>query len=109
MLSPATEQWLRHRYELQMSTDAVRRDLGEILGHGEPGAASGKARSPSTQPDAGRGVLGRRADTGPGQAVAEDGHRVSETSPAERSPPATAWWSSTSAAAGRTPLKGGSA
>ena len=35
-LSPATEQWLRHGYQHRVSTDAVRRDLGEILAHGEP-------------------------------------------------------------------------
>jgi hypothetical protein len=33
-LSPATEQWLRHCYQQRMSTEAVRRDLGEILAHG---------------------------------------------------------------------------
>ncbi|MFZ0377880.1 MAG: hypothetical protein WCD11_21190 [Solirubrobacteraceae bacterium] len=110
VLSPATEAWLRERYALQMSTDEVCRDLGEILSHGEPRCGIGQ------------GDVAEHATGSPGEAfwageqtpdqvkpVAEDGHRVSETSPAERSPPATAWCTSTSAAAGRTPLKGGSA
>jgi hypothetical protein len=36
VLSPETEQWLRHGYQTRMSTEAVRRDVGEILAHGEP-------------------------------------------------------------------------
>jgi len=36
VLSSETEQWLRHGYQTRMSTEAVRRDLGEILAHGEP-------------------------------------------------------------------------
>ena len=48
-ISAATEQWLRHGYEARMSTDAVRRDLGEILAHGEPetGMGQGEAAEPS--------------------------------------------------------------
>ena len=46
MLSPTTEVWLRERYANEMSAEEVRRDLGEILTHGEPGGAAGKARSP---------------------------------------------------------------
>jgi hypothetical protein len=50
-LPPATEQWLRHRYQLRMRTEAVRRDLGEILSHGEPerGMGQGEAAEPRTE------------------------------------------------------------
>src|SRR5947209_18850003 len=30
-LSPATEQWLRHGYRQRVTSEAVKRDLGEIL------------------------------------------------------------------------------
>ena len=49
-LSPATEQWLRHGYEQRMSTEAVRRDLGEILAHGEPERGMGQGEA-AEQPD----------------------------------------------------------
>jgi hypothetical protein len=42
VLSPATEQWLRHGYQQRMSTEPVRRDLGEILAHGEPERGMGQ-------------------------------------------------------------------
>jgi len=45
VLSPATEQWLRHGYEQRMSTVAVRRDLGEILSHGEPERGMGQGEA----------------------------------------------------------------
>jgi hypothetical protein len=50
-LSPATEQWLRHGYAQRMSTEAVRRDLGEILAHGEPerGMGQGEAAEQSVE------------------------------------------------------------
>ncbi|HET6864721.1 MAG TPA: hypothetical protein VFH80_02320, partial [Solirubrobacteraceae bacterium] len=50
-LSPATEQWLRHGYEQRMATEAVRRDLGEILAHGEPERGMGQGEA-AEQPDA---------------------------------------------------------
>jgi hypothetical protein len=49
-LSPATEQWLRHGYEQRMETVAVRRDLGEILAHGEPERGMGQGEA-AEQPD----------------------------------------------------------
>ena len=59
VVHPATEQWLRDGYLRRMSTDAVRRDLGEILAHGEPetgmgqGEAADRAADPGTTgPDA---------------------------------------------------------
>jgi hypothetical protein len=50
-LSAATEQWLRHGYEQRMGTEAVRRDLGEILAHGEPERGMGQGEA-AEQPDA---------------------------------------------------------
>ena len=50
-LSAATEQWLRHGYEQRMGTEAVRRDLGEILAHGEPESGMGQGEA-AEQPDA---------------------------------------------------------
>ena len=50
-LSPASEQWLRLGYQQRISTDAVRRDLGEILAHGEPehGMGQGGAAEPPAE------------------------------------------------------------
>jgi hypothetical protein len=52
VLSPETEQWLRRGYQIRMSTDAVRRDLGEILAHGEPenGIGQGEVADQAAQP-----------------------------------------------------------
>ena len=52
VLSPDTEQWLRRGYQTRMSTDAVRRDLGEILAHGEPenGIGQGEVADQAAQP-----------------------------------------------------------
>jgi hypothetical protein len=52
VLSSETEQWLRHGYAKRMATDAVRRDLGEILAHGEPenGIGQGEVADQATQP-----------------------------------------------------------
>ena len=41
-LSAETEQWLRHGYRTRIATEAVRRDLGEILAHGEPDTGIGQ-------------------------------------------------------------------
>lgn len=45
LLSPATEQWLRQGYETRMNTDAVKRDLGPILAHGEPETGMGQGEA----------------------------------------------------------------
>jgi len=45
VISPTTEQWLRQGYEARMNTDAVRRDLGEILAHGEPETGMGQGEA----------------------------------------------------------------
>ena len=50
-LSPATEQWLRHGYQQRMSTEAVRRDLGEILPHGEPERGMGQGEAAEQPPE----------------------------------------------------------
>jgi hypothetical protein len=44
-VSPATEQWLRRGYQQRMSTEAVRRDLGAILAHGEPDHGMGQGEA----------------------------------------------------------------
>ena len=58
VLSPETEQWPRHGYQTRMSTEAVRRDLGEILAHGEPenGIGQGEVADQAAQrtPEAAR-------------------------------------------------------
>jgi hypothetical protein len=52
VLSTDTEQWLRHGYQTRMTTEAVRRDLGEILAHGEPetGIGQGEVADQAAQP-----------------------------------------------------------
>jgi hypothetical protein len=50
-LSPATEQWLRHGYQQRMSTAVVRRDLGEILAHGEPERGMGQGEAAEQAPE----------------------------------------------------------
>jgi hypothetical protein len=44
-ISPVTEQWLRQGYEARMNTEAVRRDLGAILAHGEPETGMGQGEA----------------------------------------------------------------
>jgi hypothetical protein len=44
-ISPTTEQWLRQGYEARMDTPAVKRDLGEILAHGEPETGMGQGEA----------------------------------------------------------------
>ena len=73
-LSPATEQWLRHGYEQRMSTEAVRRDLGEILAHGEPEQGMGQGEA-AEQP----------AEEMPAEAVDAAGE-AGETREARRAP-----------------------
>jgi hypothetical protein len=58
VLSPDTEQWLRHGYQTRMSTEAVQRDLGPMLAHGEPetgigqGEVADQAAQPASEPAA---------------------------------------------------------
>jgi hypothetical protein len=61
-ISAATEQWLRQGYVVRMNTEAVRRDLGPILAHGEPETGMGQgeaaegnhppAETPTAEPQA---------------------------------------------------------
>ena len=50
-LSPATEEWLRDRYAEQIGAEAARRDLGEILAHGEPERGGGQGEAAEQPPD----------------------------------------------------------
>ncbi|HTX07460.1 MAG TPA: hypothetical protein VME22_02550 [Solirubrobacteraceae bacterium] len=87
MLSPATEAWLRERYAQKMSTDEVRRDLGEILSHGEPACGIGQGEVADHAPGS-PGEAFWAGEQTPDQVkpVAEDGPEESATSPAESSP-----------------------
>jgi hypothetical protein len=87
VLSPATEEWLREDYARQMSADAARRDLGEILSHGEPACSIGHREAvekPSPSPadafwDGGPGAV-------PIRPAAGSPHEVSGISSGESSP-----------------------
>src|SRR3954452_14989201 len=50
VLSPETEQWLRRGYEARMRTDAVVRDLGPMLAHGEPQTEMGQGETTDEAP-----------------------------------------------------------
>src|SRR3954468_673202 len=45
VLAAETEQWLRHGYQARMQSGAVRRDLGDILAHGEPETGMGQGEA----------------------------------------------------------------
>ena len=74
MLSPETEQWLRHGYQTRMSTEAVRRDLGEILAHGEPqnGIGQGEVADQAAQPEQPAGEPAAPDPNGRGEVVTVD-------------------------------------
>jgi hypothetical protein len=76
-LSPATEQWLRHGYQQRMSTEAVKRDLGEILAHGEAERGMGQGEA-AEQP----------CDEPPTEVVEATGEREAErgAEPRDRAP-----------------------
>ena len=69
VLSAETEQWLRHGYATRMSTAAVRRDLGEILAHGEPenGIGQGEVADQAAQPSSEQPVPEPTAPQGNGR------------------------------------------
>jgi hypothetical protein len=48
VLAKATEEWLRQGYASRMTSDAVIRDLGEMLGHGEPESGMGQGEAAET-------------------------------------------------------------
>ena len=68
VISAATEEWLRDGYELQMGTDVVRRDLGEILAHGEPkrGVGQGESVEEVSEPSAAERFWNGETPDGPG-------------------------------------------
>jgi hypothetical protein len=76
VLSAETEQWLRRGYQIRMSTEAVRRDLGEILAHGEPengigqGEVADQAAQPTSEPPASEPAT--PASNGHGEVVTVD-------------------------------------
>jgi hypothetical protein len=102
-LSAATEEWLRHGYQQRMSTEAVRRDLGELLSHGEPGQGMGQGEV--AEQDAERSDA-HRSGTASSHQIKRSG--PSQTPPTRSSlrPRATGettvTWSSTSAASAQT-------
>jgi hypothetical protein len=63
VLSKATEEWLRQGYARRMTSEAVRRGLGEMLGHGEPESGMG-------QGEAGEATQAGDADSAERQPVA---------------------------------------
>jgi len=76
VLSAETEEWLRRGYQIRMSTDAVRRDLGEILAHGEPenGIGHGEVADQAAQPssEAAAPESAAPASNGHGEVVTVD-------------------------------------
>ena len=72
-LSPGTEQWLRNGYLQRMNTEAVRRDLGEILAHGEPdhGMGQGEAAEQPSEQSPGQAFWHGELDTQTAQPPSE--------------------------------------
>jgi hypothetical protein len=72
-LTPGTEQWLREGYRSRMSSDAARRDLGEMLAHGEPenGMGQGEEAEHAGMPGDDQPAAAPTADL----AAAPDAHR----------------------------------
>jgi hypothetical protein len=66
VLSAETEQWLRHGYRARIDTEAVRRDLGAILAHGEPdtGTGQGEVADQAAQPSSEQPAAGAEPATG---------------------------------------------
>jgi hypothetical protein len=81
-LSGPTEQWLRHGYAQRMTTEAVRRDLGEILAHGEPehGMGQGEAAEQSAQQAPGQAFWDGELETDRAQSSDGDQHAASSES-----------------------------
>ena len=67
VLSPATEAWLRDRYREEIGAEAVRRDLGEILAHGEPDCGGGQGEA--AEPPAGEPSPSAAGTTGEAEAA----------------------------------------
>jgi len=86
-LSSATEQWLRHGYQQRMSTEAVRRDLGEMLAHGEPERGMGQGEAAEQAPEQSPGQAFWEGELAPEQTD-QRGERRSDTAdvPSEAEP-----------------------
>ena len=54
VLGADTEQWLRDGYAARVSSEAVVRDLGPVLAHGEPETGSGQGEAADAPGDDGR-------------------------------------------------------
>ena len=52
VLSAETEQWLRDGYAARIASDAVVRDLGPVLAHGEPETGTGQGEAADAPADA---------------------------------------------------------
>jgi hypothetical protein len=91
VLSEETEQWLRQGYRARMESDAVRRDLGAMLAHGEPETGVGQGESaelPAPEATAGEtpapAATAERAEghaNGSGELVAVDFGRLGPAGP----------------------------
>jgi hypothetical protein len=75
-VSAATEQWLRQGYEARMNTDAVRRDLGEILAHGEPETGMGQGEAAEAHQPATEALTPEPAAAAPTAEAADNGKGV---------------------------------
>jgi hypothetical protein len=82
VLSPDTEQWLRQGYQARMNTPAARRDLGEILPHGEPESGMGQGDAAEHSPTA-DGAAAEQVTAGQADSAAQTGSRDS-AAPANR-------------------------
>lgn len=78
LLTAETEQWLRRGYATRMATEAVRRDLGEILAHGEPETGIGQGevtdRAAPTGSEASATDPGAAGAPGEGTPGSANGH-----------------------------------
>ena len=86
LLSPATEAWPRERCARQMSADAVRHDLGEILSHGEPAAGTGQGEA-AEEPHQSPAEAFWNGEPGPARvnSATRRAHEASQISPGENS------------------------
>ena len=75
-ISAATEQWLRQGYEARMNTDAVRRDLGTILPHGEPETGMGQGEAAEADQVAAETAATEAVATSPPAASGEETNGV---------------------------------
>jgi hypothetical protein len=84
VLSAATEEWLRHGYSQRMGTDAVRRDLGEILAHGEPEDGMGQGEAAEQEQQAEKDSAGQEFWEDELQQQAEPSEQAEPTAERER-------------------------